>query len=175
MTIRATKVVLLALLPFFAIANESTETASARLMNAEGQDIGVATLTQGPSGVLMHVKVSNLTPGKHGLHFHSHGVCESGVGFKSAKGHVGIIKGAHGLVNPNGPEPGDLPNLYVGSDGAGEMEVFSTLVSLTDGENNLLDANGSTIIIHEAGDDHMTQPIGGAGSRVGCGIITSQH
>ncbi|MFT5894130.1 MAG: Cu-Zn family superoxide dismutase [bacterium] len=173
MILRAAKIALLASLPLFAIANEPTATASAKLMNAEGQEIGVATLTQGPSGVLMHLKVSNLTPGKHGLHFHSHGVCESSDGFKSAKGHVGIVEGAHGLLNPIGPEPGDLPNLYVGSDGTGEMETFSTLVSLIEGENNLLDENGSTIIIHEAGDDHMTQPIGGAGSRVGCGIITS--
>ena len=35
----------------------------------------------------------------------------------------------------------------------------------------LLDSDGSTVVIHENPDDHVTQPIGGAGGRVVCGII----
>ena len=35
----------------------------------------------------------------------------------------------------------------------------------------LLDEDGSAVIIHENPDDHMAQPIGGAGGRIGCGII----
>jgi len=35
----------------------------------------------------------------------------------------------------------------------------------------LLDGDGSAVIIHEHPDDHMSQPIGGAGGRIGCGII----
>mgnify|MGYP005991857729 FL=1 len=146
-------------------------TAVASLMNKDGKEIGTATLTQGPNGVLFHIKVAELTPGKHGLHLHSHGVCEAHTGFKSAKGHVGKKEGSHGLLNPNGPEPGDIPNIFVGADGTGEMEAFSTLVSLTGGEHNLLDADGSTFIIHEKEDDHLSQPIGGAGGRVACGVI----
>ncbi|HBX92207.1 MAG TPA: superoxide dismutase, partial [Hyphomonas sp.] len=37
--------------------------------------------------------------------------------------------------------------------------------------DSLLDEDGSALIIHEAEDDHMTQPIGGAGARVACGVI----
>jgi Cu-Zn family superoxide dismutase len=51
------------------------------------------------------------------------------------------------------------------------MEAFSTFISLAGGDENLLDANGSTLIIHESADDHVTQPIGGAGARIACGII----
>ncbi len=155
---------------FSVAATQAAEKASASLINIEGKEIGVAHLVQGPNGVLLHVKVSGLTPGKHGLHLHSHGVCEPGAGFKTAKGHVGKVEGAHGLLNPKGPEPGDLPNIFVGADGTGEMEAFTTLVSLK-GDETLLDANGSTFIIHEKADDHITQPIGGAGARVACGII----
>ena len=36
----------------------------------------------------------------------------------------------------------------------------------------LLDADGSAVIIHELPDDHRTQPIGGAGGRIACGIIS---
>ena len=146
-------------------------TAKATLINTDGEEAGMATLTQGPSGVLIHVKVEGLTPGKHGLHLHAHGVCEPHEGFKTAKGHVGLVPGGHGLLNPEGPEPGDIPNIFVGADGVGEMEAFTSLVSLVEGPNNLLDADGSTFIIHENADDHVTQPIGGAGARVVCGVI----
>jgi Cu-Zn family superoxide dismutase len=156
------------------VAGGHAPTAGADLINKEGEVIGTATLQQAPTGVLVHVKVSGLTPGKHGLHLHSHGVCEPGTGFKSAKGHVGKVEGAHGLLNPKGPEAGDLPNLFVGADGTGEMEAFTTLVSVECGEHGLLDADGSTFIIHEKGDDHLSQPIGGAGGRVACGIIVAR-
>lgn len=157
-----------------AFAADHGSMAGADLINKAGEVIGTATLQQAPTGVLLHVKVSGLTPGKHGIHLHSHGVCEPGSGFKSAKGHVGKVEGAHGLLNPDGPEAGDLPNLFVGADGTGEMEAFTTLVSIDGGENGLLDADGSTFIIHEKGDDHLSQPIGGAGGRVACGIITTR-
>ena len=149
--------------------------AKATMINKEGAEIGFARLTQAPTGVLIHIKVSGLKPGKHGLHLHSLGVCEPGAGFKTAKGHVGKVKGAHGLMNPKGPEPGDLPNLFVGADGVGETEVFTTMVSIKKGDHPLLDSDGSTFIIHEAPDDHITQPIGGAGARVACGIIEPAH
>ena len=146
-------------------------TASATLINKTGKEIGTAKLRQGPKGVLIHIKVTGLTPGKHGLHLHSHGECDPQTGFKSAKGHVGKVAGAHGLMNPKGPEPGDLPNIFVAADGTGEMEAYTTLVAIGKGDHNLLDADGSTFIIHEKSDDHITQPIGGAGPRIACGII----
>ena len=37
----------------------------------------------------------------------------------------------------------------------------------------LLDEDGSAVIIHEQPDDHLTQPIGGAGGRIACGVIVS--
>lgn len=152
-------------------AAHHVKSATAEIINAQGDVIGQAKATQGPNGVLLHVRVTDLPPGKHGLHLHSHGVCEAGEGFKTAQGHVGKVEGAHGLLNPEGPEPGDLPNLYVGQDGVGEMEAFTNLVSLEGDGNALLDADGSTFIIHEAGDDHISQPIGGAGGRIACGIL----
>ncbi len=152
-------------------ASHAAPTAQASLINAAGEVIGMAHLTQGATGVLIHVRVEGLTPGAHGLHLHSHGVCEAHEGFKTAKGHVGKVQGGHGLLNPNGPEPGDIPNIFVGVDGIGEMEAYSPRVSLVEGPNNLIDADGSSFVIHEKTGDHVTQPIGGAGGRVACGVI----
>lgn len=157
--------------PALADAHATAAKARATIINIDGEEIGTASLRQGPAGVLLHIRVTGLTPGAHGLHLHSHGVCEPDEGFKTAKGHVGLVAGGHGLLNPQGPEPGDLPNIFVGADGIGEMEAFTTLVSLVDGPNNLLDADGSTFVIHENPDDHLSQPIGGSGARVACGQI----
>ena len=73
----------------------------------------------------------------------------------------------HGLLNPAANETGDLPNLYVGADGVGNAEVFSGLVTL----KALKDADGSAVVIHANPDDHMAQPIGGAGARVACAVV----
>ena len=37
--------------------------------------------------------------------------------------------------------------------------------------SDILDDDGSAAIIHEGRDDHMSQPIGGAGGRVACAVI----
>jgi len=148
--------------------------ASAELIGNDGTVIGSATVTKTPHGVHVYVKVSGLTPGAHGLHLHSHGLCDTGDGFKSAKGHVGKVEGAHGMMNADGPEPGDLPNIFVAADGTGEMEAFTDLVTVDGGAHSLLDEDGSAFVIHQGPDDHITQPIGGAGARVACGVIAAQ-
>ncbi len=73
----------------------------------------------------------------------------------------------HGLLNPDGPDNGDLPNIYATGDGTVQAELFTTLVD----PDMLMDDDGSAIVIHENGDDHNTQPIGGAGGRVACGVL----
>ena len=71
--------------------------------------------------------------------------------YRSAAGYVGMVKGTRGLLDPKCTEPGDFPNIFIGADGTGEMEVFSTFVFLVESPNNLLDTDGSTFVIHETG------------------------
>ncbi|MXX30325.1 MAG: superoxide dismutase family protein, partial [Gammaproteobacteria bacterium] len=120
--------------------------------------------------VLMYIEAAGLPPGGHGIHLHSVGACTPD--FSAAKGHINPEGVKHGLRNPEGPDNGDLPNLYVAADGSAKAEFFTTRVSLVEGDAPaLLDEDGSAVIIHGQPDDHMTQPIGGAGGRIGCGII----
>ena len=77
----------------------------------------------------------------------------------------------HGFLHPEGPHAGNLPNLVVGSNGTANVELYTNLVTLSEGNAALLDQDGTTLIIHENEDDHLTQPIGGAGGRVACGVI----
>lgn len=63
------------------------------------------------------------------------------------------------MLNPDGPDSGDLPNVYAGVDGIVRVELFATRVNVS----TIMDEDGSAIVVHENRDDHTTQPIGGAG------------
>ncbi|MFQ5755497.1 MAG: superoxide dismutase family protein [Acidiferrobacterales bacterium] len=97
------------------------------------------------------------------------GTCEPD--FKAAKGHINPHERKHGLLNPEGPGRRDLPNLFVAMNGSANTEFFTARVSLKRGTAPLLNDNGYAFIIHANRDDHMSQPIGGAGGRITCGVI----
>lgn len=145
------------------------------LKSADGKTVGAVELVQGPRGVLVTATVSGLTPGWHGAHFHAVGRCDDPK-FQNSGGHVNHAteKKPHGLLNPDGPDFGDLTNLWVGADGKGAAQWHTPLVSLSgaDGKASLLDADGSALVIHANADDHRTQPIGGAGDRVACAVLS---
>lgn len=154
-----------------ALANHAAD-ASATLLNVNGEPTGAVTLYKGSEGVVLRLSVGGLTPGVHGMHFHTKGTCEDpDGGFKATGGHVMPHGKPHGFMHPEGPHAGNLPNLIVGADGTALVELYSDIVTLNDGPAALLDADGSTLIIHTNPDDHVTQPIGGAGARVACGVI----
>jgi Cu-Zn family superoxide dismutase len=136
--------------------------------------IGMVRLEESPRGVLIRLEVQGLLIGWHGVHIHAVGRCE-GPTFESAGGHVhqGAGPGGHGLLNPQGDDTGDLPSIYAGSQGVAQAEFFSTMVTLTGarGRTNLLDGDGSALVVHQNEDDQRTQPIGGAGPRVACAVI----
>lgn len=144
-------------------------TASASVVGTKGTEIGQVDLTNGPNGLVVRVELDegSLTPGWHGLHLHQVGDCSDIGIYKLSGGHVGKIEGGHGLLNPAGPEGGDTPNIYAHIDGAAAMEFVTNRTSLAE----LQDEDGSALIIHAGPDDHITQPIGGAGARVACAVI----
>jgi len=172
--------VLAALFASAALAPAHAADAPAKtqieLKNSAGAAVGTATLTEATSGVLVRLEVKGLPPGWHGLHLHETGDC-SKADFTSAGGHVHAMPSkVHGLLNPDFNEAGDLPNLHVGADGTGQAEMLTTFVSLKSGgaRQALQDKDGSAIVIHASPDDYASQPIGGAGARIACGVIPGQ-
>jgi len=155
-----------------ANAGGHASAAAAQLNNLEGESVGNATLTQTPHGVLVHVKVSNLPAGAKGIHLHAKADCAADTGFKSSLGHHGEGEGDHGLLNAKGPGKGDLGNIYVGEDGIGELQFFKMGAFLDSGDLPLLDDDGTAIVIHANEDDQVSQPIGGAGARIVCGVVS---
>lgn len=144
------------------------QSATAGIIGESGESIGNATFTQGAIGAMMKIEIENLPAGWHGFHIHSVGTCEAHDHFKSASGHIGKSDDKeHGYLNEKGPEKGDLPNIYVHEDGTAKLELFIPQLDIAD----MMDEDGSSLMIHINPDDHMTQPIGGAGDRIACGVI----
>jgi Cu-Zn family superoxide dismutase len=152
--------------------------AEAVLINRAREEIGFATFQQGPMGVVIAIEATGLSDSGegqfHGAHLHSIGDC-SNEDFTSSGGHINPSGAAHGLLHPEGPDNADLPNLWVHGDGTLNAQAHATLVSI--GQHPtlpaLLDEDGSALVIHANPDDMVTQPIGGAGPRIVCGVITA--
>ena len=62
-----------------------------------------------------------------------------------------------------------------GADGRAFAEIFTPFARLAENGPgvHLLDADGSAIVIHAQADDYTSQPIGGSGDRVACGVIAA--
>jgi Cu-Zn family superoxide dismutase len=147
-------------------------SATAKMAGADGADAGTVTFTQTPSGILhVVVEMTNLAPGSHGFHIHEKGACDAAGGFESSGGHYSGGK-EHGIMNPKGVHAGDFPNVHVGENGVLKAEFFTEQLSLGEGgENPLMDADGSAVVLHSDPDDYQSHPAGHAGKRIACGVI----
>ncbi len=146
----------------------AAEKATAVLKNPDGKEVGTVTLTAVPTGVLLDTELTALPAGTHAFHIHGTGKCEP-PSFKSAGGHFNPEEDEHGLMNVAGPHAGDMPNIHVPENGKLHVEILNQMVSLP----GLLEGEGTAIVIHEKGDDYVSNPAGDAGPRIACGVISN--
>jgi Cu-Zn family superoxide dismutase len=158
--------------PATVSSGRNATAATVRLINAQGQPVGSAVLTDAEDGVRVNLNVRGLPAGTHGLHFHQNGTCDA-PDFTTAGPHYNPAGKQHGTENPQGPHAGDLPNLTVGANGQGEIETVKEGVTLRRA-NPLLKQGGTALVIHAAADDYRTDPSGNSGARIACGVITEQ-
>ncbi len=144
------------------------ETALVILYPTEGSEAnGQVTFTKMEDGrIKVNAEVYNLTPGKHGFHVHEFGDCSSPDG-KSAGGHFFTDHDNHGSLEEHKTHVGDLGNLEANADGIAKATFITDKLSFS-GMNSII---GRGVIVHEGEDDTKTQPTGGAGARVACGVI----
>jgi len=175
------------------------ESAMAPIMDASGAQIGWASFSNsmgmmggmgmmtpmapdmamtGNGKVLVTIQLQSatLTPGFHGMHLHMMGSCgDTGEGPFTAAGE-------HIPAEPQHPNHvGDFPSALVNADGSGFMSFETDRFTMAD----LLDADGTAIILHANPDNHSNIPerygtpdeetllTGDSGARIACGVLQS--
>ena len=142
------------------------------LKDKAGQQVGLATFTEGSDGLRIEVTGVGLPPGPKGIHIHAVGKCEP-PDFASAGAHFNPAGKKHGRLSPDGAHAGDLPNLMVTPVGAAGLDVTTKAVTLKEGvPASLFGAGGTSLVIHALPDDEKTDPTGNSGGRIACGVIT---
>ena len=153
-----------------ALNVRSQATVSATLRDVGGRELGTLTLTDSQRGINLTGRLRGVAPGEHGLHIHSVGRCEPT--FDAAGGHWNPTGRQHGIQNAQGSHFGDLPNITVGADSTATVDVNSRSGTLR-GSNSLFDEDGAAVVLHAGPDDYRTDPSGGSGARIACGVVNA--
>ena len=113
-----------------------------------------------------------MPPGLHGFHVHNNPSCDPAqkdgklTPAAAAGDHYDPLRsGKHGLPWGNG-HLGDLPPLYVATDGTATQPVLAPRLKLAD-------VTGRALMVHAGGDNHADHPqeLGGGGGRIACGVV----
>jgi superoxide dismutase, Cu-Zn family len=164
--------VLASVLTTASFADDQPLEAKADLKLIDGTLAGTASLTPSPSGVLIKIKLSGLPPGGHAIRVHETGSCDGT--FDSAGGVFNPFGALHGLLNPEGPMAGDLPNIFADASGTTEAELIAPHMQLSlEATESLLSEEARAIVVFEKPDDHTTED-GGSGRRIACGVIVKK-
>jgi superoxide dismutase, Cu-Zn family len=164
---------LLASIPFSALADGGV-TIKMNFVdeNGIGASAGTVTVTESKYGLVFTPDLTGLPAGLHGFHVHENPSCQPGekdgkkIPALAAGGHYDPQKtGQHGFPWGDG-HLGDLPALYVNTDGVASQPVLAPRLKLTD-------LTGRSLMVHVGGDNHSDHPaaLGGGGIRMVCGII----
>jgi len=146
-------------------ANDGAADAWAVLKDGNGDTVGFALFTEDAAGAMnVNVHVRAMAPGRHGIHVHAVGNCES-AGFTSAGSHHNPSGALHGQ------HAGDLPNLVVNRSRHGHLNTKLARFTLADGPTAVLGGDGSALVVHASADDYVTDPTGNSGARIACGVI----
>jgi Cu-Zn family superoxide dismutase len=128
---------------------------------------GVVRFTQEGDSVKVVAELEGLTPSaKHAFHIHQYGDCSSADGM-SAGGHYNPQGHQHGLPDAENRHAGDLGNVQADDQGKAHYEITVKNISIVGLQNPII---GRAVIVHAKPDDGG-QPVGNAGSRIGCGVI----
>jgi Cu-Zn family superoxide dismutase len=137
-----------------------------------GDSVGTITLSYNRFGTVITPDLKGLTPGLHGFHMHTKPNC--GAAEKDGKMVPGLAAGGHFDPKNSGQHGapwgdghlGDLPVLFVDSDGRATQPVLAPRLTLKRMREH-------SLMMHAGGDNHHDHPmsLGGGGARMACGIV----
>ena len=136
----------------------------------KNKDAGEVVAVQTPYGVAFFPNLKGLEAGIHGFHIHENADCgatDKGLGMK-AGGHWDPAKTTnHSLPWDDNGHKGDLPALYVDSNGNANSHVLAPKI------RDINELKKHALMIHFGGDNHSDHPaaLGGGGARMACGVI----
>lgn len=148
-------------------AAEEASVGIAMLQPTDGNEaVGSVRFVASEGGVEVTVDVMGVEPeSTHGFHVHEVGDCSAPDG-SSAGGHYNPEGTDHALPPTESRHAGDMGNLTSDAEGhIAATEMFQNFV--LEGDATII---GRSVILH-AGEDQGSQPSGGAGARIACGII----
>lgn len=156
---------------FLGTVSVSAQMKHVDLKDAKGNSVGMAMISPARGGgVSVELTLKGLPPGEHAVHLHAVAKCEPP--FKSAGAHFNPTNKKHGLLNPDGPHAGDMPNFKVAANGTARTTITNKNVTLGSEANSIYAGGGTALVIHEKADDMKTDPSGNAGEPIACGAIT---
>lgn len=141
--------------------------ATAVMMDQSGTSLGTLELTEMEGGVHITGELTGVPNGDHGFHIHETAMCDTVTQFETAGAHYEPADHKHGMENPGGPHAGDLMNITANDDGEVTVDLHNENVTLAE----LLEGDGSALVVHNDPDDYKTDPSGNSGDRFACGII----
>jgi Cu-Zn family superoxide dismutase len=134
--------------------------------------LGQISAADSTYGLVLTPALTGLTPGLHGFHVHEKPSCEA----KEQNGKIDPAAAAGSHFDPQQTKRhgapwgdghlGDLPALYVDSNGSSTQPILAPRLKTTD-------LHGRSLMIHAGGDNHADHPapVGGGGARIACGVV----
>jgi superoxide dismutase, Cu-Zn family len=152
-------------------------SAAAAMISETGAAMGTASFEDTTDGLKVTIDLTAVPgDGMHGMHLHATGDCGDSaadmgtVHHGAAGGHFNPGMVNHGCPNATPHHAGDLGNVSI-SGGAGKLELVTKDLTVAAGTNTIV---GKALILHMNPDDCMSQPVGNAGARIGCAVITAK-
>jgi Cu-Zn family superoxide dismutase len=145
-------------------------SAGANIVGVDGNGVGgLLTLVSEGDGARITGTITGLAPDtEHGFHVHDTGDC-SAPATGSAGTHLNPDNQAHGAPDTPAHHQGDLPNLR--ADATGTAPVNALVPNVSVGSRDARDIVGRALVVHADPDDYTTQPSGGSGTPIACGVI----
>lgn len=152
----------------YSIAAKKSSEAEADLTSLSNKNINAVVLFKDTSeGLRITAHATGLTPNStHGFHIHEVGKCE-GPEYKTAGDHFNPTKMKHGAPESEKSHMGDMGNLTANDKGEAHLELVLAKADAKETKELI----GKSVLIHEKADDYKTQPSGGSGARIACGVI----